>query len=139
MSPKAGTQVSLVAPVAPIEVKEAADSVAGKVDEPGKEEANSNSSSTDSTKVNSTKAGASEETPPEKFEPDKSKKGWIEILLKDEEGTPQGGTRYKITLPDGSVADGTLDDKGKARVDGFDSGQCKVEFQNLDEKVWKEK
>lgn len=134
MSPKAGTQVSLVAPVAPIEVKEAADAVAGKVEEFTKEAATTKPGSTSSTKV-----AAAAETPPEKFAPDKSKTGWIEIVLKDEEDTPQGGSRYKITLPDGSVADGTLDDKGRARVEGFDSGQCKVEFPDLDEKVWKEK
>ncbi|HLY16855.1 MAG TPA: type VI secretion system tip protein VgrG [Bryobacteraceae bacterium] len=65
------------------------------------------------------------------------KKHWIEIKLKDQEGNPVPGEPYKITLPDGStVADGTLDDKGYARVDNIDPGSCKVTFPNLDKSTW---
>jgi hypothetical protein len=34
------------------------------------------------------------------------------------------------------VAEGTLDAKGHARVDGFDPTQVKVTFPNLDKSVW---
>ena len=50
------------------------------------------------------------------------------------------GEPYSITLPDGStVADGTLDEKGRARVDNIDPGTCKVTFPNLDEEAWQPK
>ena len=62
---------------------------------------------------------------------------WIEIQLNDEEGKPVPGEPYKITLPDGKkVADGTLDDKGFARVDHIDAGTCQVTFPNLDKDAW---
>jgi type VI secretion system secreted protein VgrG len=62
---------------------------------------------------------------------------WIEIRLVDEDGKPVPGEEYKITLPDGStVASGTLDEKGKARVEGIDPGTCKVTFPNQDKSAW---
>jgi type VI secretion system secreted protein VgrG len=65
---------------------------------------------------------------------------WIEIELVDEDGKPVPGEEYQVTLPDGStVASGTLDGKGKARVEGIDPGSCKVTFPNLDKDSWKPK
>jgi type VI secretion system secreted protein VgrG len=65
------------------------------------------------------------------------KKHWIEIQLNDEDGNPVPGEPYKITLPDGTtIADGTLDDKGFARVDNIDPGTCQVTFPNLDKDSW---
>ena len=50
------------------------------------------------------------------------------------------GEEYQIILPDGStVASGTLDAKGKARVEGIDSGTCKVTFPNQDKSAWEPK
>jgi type VI secretion system secreted protein VgrG len=67
----------------------------------------------------------------------KKKKSWIEIQLNDEDGKPIPGEPYKITLPDGTtIADGTLDDKGFARVDNIDPGTCQVTFPNLDKDTW---
>lgn len=66
----------------------------------------------------------------------KNKKSWIEIELKDEDGNPVPGERYRITLPDGSITEGTLDEKGLARVDHIDPGECQVTFPNLDEEAW---
>ena len=67
----------------------------------------------------------------------KQKKGWIEIALADEAGKPVAGEKYRITLPDGAtLAEGTLDEKGKARVEGFDPGSCKVTFPEIDEELW---
>jgi type VI secretion system secreted protein VgrG len=66
------------------------------------------------------------------------KKHWIEIELVDKYDKPVPGEPYKITLPDGTtVADGTLDEKGRARVDGIDPGTCQVTFPNLDKQTWK--
>jgi type VI secretion system secreted protein VgrG len=65
---------------------------------------------------------------------------WIEIKLVDEDGKPVPGEEYKVTLPDGStVASGTLDEKGRARVEGIDPGSCKVTFPNLDTSAWRKK
>ncbi len=72
-------------------------------------------------------------------EENKEKKSWIEIELVDEAGKPVPGEPYRITLPDGTVADGTLDEKGFARVDHIDPGSCKVTFPNLDKEAWKPK
>jgi type VI secretion system secreted protein VgrG len=65
---------------------------------------------------------------------------WVEIKLVDEDGNPVPGETYQITLPDGStIADGTLDEKGFARVDHIDPGTCKVTFPNLDKDAWEPK
>ncbi len=70
-------------------------------------------------------------------EENKQKKGWIEIELVDETGKPVAGEKYRITLPDGvTLAEGTLDEKGKARVEGFDPGNCKVTFPEIDDELW---
>lgn len=63
---------------------------------------------------------------------------WIEIELVDEEDNPVPGERYEITLPDGeTVAKGTLDENGFARVDGIeDPGNCQVTFPELDREAW---
>jgi type VI secretion system secreted protein VgrG len=70
-------------------------------------------------------------------EEEKKKKSWIEIELVDEEDNPIPGEKYKITLPDGkTVATGTLDENGFARVEGIDPGSCKITFPNLDKDAW---
>lgn len=77
--------------------------------------------------------------PPEAEEEDQEEKTWIEIELHDMDGNPVPGERYKITLPDGSVTEGTLDGKGFARVDGIDPGNCDVTFPDKDESGWESK
>ncbi len=73
-------------------------------------------------------------------EENKDKKHWIEIELVDEAGKPVPGEAYLVTLPDGTtVADGTLDEKGRARVENIDPGTCKITFPNLDKDAWKPK
>jgi type VI secretion system secreted protein VgrG len=61
---------------------------------------------------------------------------WIEIELLDEAGNPVTGEPYRVTLPDGSTADGTTDDKGRARIEHIDAGSCQVTFPNLDQDAW---
>ena len=58
---------------------------------------------------------------------------WIEIEMVDEEDNPVPGERYAVTLPNGRVARGTLDENGFARINGIrPPGNCRIEFPDLD-------
>jgi len=71
-------------------------------------------------------------------EENQQKKHWIEIELRDDRGHAVPGERYRITLPDGTtLAEGTLDEKGRARVDGIDPGTCQVTFPDLHKTTWR--
>jgi type VI secretion system secreted protein VgrG len=68
----------------------------------------------------------------------KNKKSWIEIELLDEQGNPVAGERYRVTLTDGTtIAEGTTDENGFARVSKIDPGNCKITFPNLDREAWR--
>jgi hypothetical protein len=67
------------------------------------------------------------------------KKSWIAIELVDEDGKPVPGEDYKITLPDGTAIEGTLDAKGRDRIKGIDPGKCKITFPNRDKDTWDRK
>jgi type VI secretion system secreted protein VgrG len=70
----------------------------------------------------------------------KDKKSWVEIELLDQRNKPVAGEAYRVTLPDGAtLADGTTDNSGKARVEALDPGTCKVTFPKLDGRSWKPK
>lgn len=61
---------------------------------------------------------------------------WIEIVLLDDDGAPIGGEEYRVTLPDGAVRSGRLDDRGFARLDGIEAGVCDVTFPRIDGREW---
>lgn len=65
-----------------------------------------------------------------------TKTHWIAIQLVDEEGHAVPNEDYRITTPDGTVAEGTLDKHGRAKISGIDSGNCKVSFPNRDANSW---
>jgi type VI secretion system secreted protein VgrG len=83
-----------------------------------------------------TKTGKYGSTPVKPHKPDEEKKSWIEIEMVDEDNKPVPGEAYKITLPDGSVAEGTLDGNGFARINGTDQGNCQITFPELDKEAW---
>ena len=62
---------------------------------------------------------------------------WVEIELKDEDGDPLAKEPYEITLADGTVSAGVLDENGRARLDGVAAGQCKVSFPQIDAREWR--
>ena len=67
------------------------------------------------------------------------KKHWIAIELVDEDGKHVPYEDYRITLPDGTVIEDSLDRKGRAKITGIDSGTCKVSFPDRDAADWKRK
>ena len=52
----------------------------------------------------------------------------LELVLRDAEGQPVAGARYRVTLPEGVTIEGELDADGVARLERLPTGQCRVEF-----------
>ncbi len=126
-SPKSGNAGSAVAPAAPTAAFDADDANPGAVEQIQAAQ----------LQTQTGKYGTVQVQP---YKPDKSKKHWIEIMLVDKQNKPVPGEPYRITLPDGNtVAEGTLNEKGIARVDGIDPGTCKVTFTNLEKQAWNPK
>ncbi|MFO0756455.1 MAG: hypothetical protein U0359_08185 [Byssovorax sp.] len=65
-----------------------------------------------------------------------AQKTFIEIVLLDDNNKPVAGEPYEITLPDGSIRKGSLDQKGFAREDNLDPGVCDVRFPKIDGREW---
>lgn len=141
LSGSPGNSLSPTAPTAPLEADQAQ---AGSKDTPeakGYTELN--------TKVDNIQAAKRAGGPPPRnvveashnpsSPENKKKKDWIEINLVDEMGQPVPGERYKIKLPDGTVSEGTLDDKGHARVAGIDPGSCDITFPDREKDAWDQK
>jgi len=131
MGKKSGKAGKAVSPAAPTKPEDADIADPGKMAEIKAEQLETKSSKYGSEKVQPFKPPTEEEK-----EEKKEELSWIEIELvgEDDEGIP--GEKYKITLPDDSVAEGTLDEKGFARVEGFEKGTCKVCFPDLDKEAW---
>jgi hypothetical protein len=129
MNKKSGKAGSVVSPADPAEAQDA------DVADPGKvEEIKADQRKTQAGKYGS--APLKPHKPPETDEEKAKKKSWIEIEMVDEEKNPVPGERYRITLADETVAEGTLDDKGFARVEGIEPGTCKITFPELDKEAW---
>lgn len=130
MNKKSGTAGSAVSPTDPKAAEEADVADPGEVEKIKAEQRKTQTGKYGSEQIKPHK-------PPETKEEKAEKRSWIEIELVDEEKQPVPGERYKITLPDGeTVAEGTLDDKGFARVDGMEPGSCKITFPELDKDAW---
>jgi hypothetical protein len=127
-SPKSYKDQSVVAPAAPEEVKEADKADPGEVSQAKAQKLEREAEDWSEQKAKPFK-------PPED-EDEKEEKSWIEIELVGEDGKGIPGEQYRITMPDGTVHNGTLDEKGCARVEGMDPGTCKVTFPELDKDAW---
>ena len=115
-SPKSGKSLTAVSPMEPKAPDEA------DKQKPG---------SDDSDKKPHKAPGSEEEA--------KLKNSWIEIeMVYESNGKPVPSLPYEITLPDGSVASGSLDEKGFARVEHFEAGACEISFPSLDKEAWEE-
>ncbi|MFZ5764396.1 MAG: hypothetical protein ACOY4H_02225 [Thermodesulfobacteriota bacterium] len=126
MNPKSGTAGTAVSPTAPDLAEDADVADPGKVAKTKAKE----------LETKSGKYGSEKVKPHTPTEEEKEEKSWIEIELVDEEDNPVPGEKYKITLPDGRVAQGTLDENGFARIEGIEPGTCKITFPALDKEAW---
>ncbi|HAV64562.1 MAG TPA: hypothetical protein DCY13_19615 [Verrucomicrobiales bacterium] len=132
-SPKSGKTVTAVMPAEPDKADEADKADPGEVAKLKSEQRELKKGKYGAEKVKPLK-------PPQTEDEKKEKSSWIEIELLDEDNEPVAGEAYRVKLPDGeTVAEGTLDEKGRARVEGFEPGQCEVTFPNLDKSVWEAK
>lgn len=61
---------------------------------------------------------------------------WIEIVMVGEDNSPVTDVKYRITLPNSEVREGSLDGTGKVRIDNIPPGQCEVTFPELDTEAW---
>ena len=131
MKPKSGKPGKAVTPAAPDKAEDADNADPGKVAEVKAEQMKTKSGKYGSEQVKPHKDTQATE---EKTADEKT--SWIEIEMVGEDDEPIPGQAYRITLPDDSVAEDTLDEKGFARVEGFEKGTCKVSFQELDKEAW---
>ena len=129
-SPKNGTPGTVVPPASPNKAQDADDANPGQVEQVKAQQRQTQTGKYGSTPVKPYKKPTGPDEAPQN-------PSWIEIVLLDEESNPVAGETYRVTLPDESVAEGTLDGNGFARVDGFDAGSCQVTFPNLDQDAWR--
>jgi type VI secretion system secreted protein VgrG len=130
-SPKSGTAGTPVTPADPTAPFDADDANPGAVEQVKAAQIQTQTGKYGSVQVKPYKPP---QTPDEKT----TKTSWIEIKLVDEQNNPVPGEPYSVTLPDGeTVAAGTLDEKGFARIDGIEPGTCQITFPQRDTDAWK--
>jgi len=119
-----------MAPKKPGKAADAVDDKGGQPLEPKPLEKAGDDYTWGSTEVEGIEEGEAEESPPaETFS--------ISIELKNDQGKevstlPAGGpVKFRITVG-GETQEGTLDAKGKAKVDGLPEQACKVSFPEID-------
>ena len=139
-----GSPGSLVSPLSPTDATDASDADPGAVTSvtPGTAATPASMSLQDIPPATPGKKSAASNAPTHdpNSPANKNKTHYIEIKLVDDDGNPVAGEPYKITLADGTtVADGTLDDKGFARVDNIDPGTCQITFPSRDQQDWSPK
>ena len=129
MSPKSGKAGSAVTPIDPKKAEDA------DVADPGEvEKVKAAQRQTKSGKYGSEKTAAHKG--PQSQEEKEKKLSWIEFEMVGEDDKPIPGVRYKVTLPDDTVSEGSLNEKGFAKIDGFEPGNCRITFPDLDGGAW---
>ena len=137
-SPQEGTSGSLVSPTAPTDAKDPT------ADTTGSNTTISNSGSKSGSAPSSVLVKPMDDgdpAPPEhKPDDNPDKKSWIALqLVYESNGLPVPGMAYQVTLPDGTtVANGSTDDQGYAKVDCIDPGSCQISFTDLDKEAWED-
>ncbi len=84
-------------------------------------------------------ASAIEEAASEPVEPATPREpelSWIEVELVGEDDSPIPGERYRLTLGNGRVLEGSLDAQGRARIEQVTPGSFDLTFPGLDEEAW---
>jgi type VI secretion system secreted protein VgrG len=137
MKPKSGSIITSVTPIAPAEVFSADEADPSKVAQVKAKQIEQKKGKYGTTKVKpftppSADAGAVESAKEEKT----ASLSWVEFALTDENNKPLAGEKYEVELPDGSIAKGTTDSKGKAKIEGFETGPCKLTLPNLHKDAW---
>lgn len=128
-SPKSGKAGSAVSPADAKVAEEADKANPGEVEKVKAEQLKTRSGKYGSEKVKPHK-------PPKTEAEEEKKNSWIEIELVDTQNKPVSGEKYKITLSDKAVAEGVLDEKGFARIEGIEPGTCEVTFPEMDGRSW---
>lgn len=119
----------LIAPELPLVAKEAAVANPGGVSTVTAPEHSSSPGSYGSVRVGDGASGTSTTG--------SRRKVWISIELRDDTGRPVANEPYEIKVPgESSPRTGTLNQKGRARLDGIDEGQCEVSFPQIDGREW---
>ncbi len=60
---------------------------------------------------------------------------WVEVALVDHEGQPMPGERFSLRLPDGTLREGRLDGRGRARFADIDAGDCVLRWPDLEDEA----
>jgi hypothetical protein len=148
MNKKSGTAGTPVEPTAPVAAHEADKADPGEVEKVKAEQRKTQTGKYGSVKTKPFKpadddGGAGSGAGPDPAseaasdaKSDEKKLSWIEIELVGEDNKPIPGEKYLVTLPDNTVQEGTLDQNGWARLEGFEDGDCKIAFPDLDEEAW---
>lgn len=137
MKPKTGKKIEAVKPTKPAEAFVADEANPGKVAKVKAKQVNAKKGKYGQTKMPAFKPKEASPSTKEDKSPDKKEQEktttHITIKLIDEKGNAVVGEKFEVELPDGSVSKGTLDVDGTAKVEGFEAGQCKVRFPNLED------
>ncbi|REL27693.1 hypothetical protein DXX93_14760 [Thalassotalea euphylliae] len=136
MKPKDGKAITAVQPIDPEEVFEADEASPGKVAKVKAEQQQRQSGKYGVTPIVPFQGAAGSANQTENSEQEEAPSACLEIELVDEQDQPLAGEKYQVELPDGTMAKGTLDNKGYVKIAGFEPGNCQVSFPDIDSKAW---